>query len=61
MLAAKGITTRDDLADLAADELAEMTGMDEERAKTLIMAARAPLVRAEAERQTGDAASEARR
>ena len=32
---------RSDLADLAVDELAEMTGMDPEKAKTLIMAARA--------------------
>jgi N utilization substance protein A len=40
-LAAQGVKTRDDLADLAVDELAEMTGMEEERAKELIMAARA--------------------
>jgi len=40
-LAARGIKTRDDLADLAVDELSEMTGMEEERAKGLIMAARA--------------------
>ena len=40
-LAAKGVKTRDDLADLAVDELSEMTGIDEERAKSLIMAARA--------------------
>ena len=40
-LAAKGVKTRDDLADLAVDELSEMTGMDAEKAKTLIMAARA--------------------
>jgi N utilization substance protein A len=40
-LAEKGIKTRDDLADLAVDELSEMTGMDEESAKKLIMAARA--------------------
>ena len=33
--------TRDDLAELAVDELTEMTGIDDERAKTLIMAARA--------------------
>jgi N utilization substance protein A len=31
---------RDDLADLAVDELTEMTGMDDERARTLIMKAR---------------------
>jgi N utilization substance protein A len=40
-LAEAGIATRDDLADLAVDELSEMTGVDEERAKTLIMTARA--------------------
>ncbi|HLE65684.1 MAG TPA: transcription termination factor NusA [Burkholderiales bacterium] len=40
-LAAQGVKTRDDLADLAVDELSELTGMDGERAKGLIMAARA--------------------
>src|SRR5919112_949293 len=35
------VKTRDDLADLAVDELAEMTGLEAERAKKLIMAARA--------------------
>ena len=40
-LAKGGIKTRDDLADLAVDELGEMTGIDDERAKKLIMAARA--------------------
>ena len=40
-LAEGGIKTRDDLADLAVDELSELTGVEEERAKTLIMAARA--------------------
>src|SRR6185312_10483032 len=40
-LAKGGIKTRDDLADLAVDELSELTGMDEEQAKKLIMAARA--------------------
>ncbi|MGH8707185.1 MAG: transcription termination factor NusA [Burkholderiales bacterium] len=40
-LAEGGVKTRDDLADLAVDELSEMTGIDDERAKTLIMAARA--------------------
>ncbi len=34
------IHTRDDLADLAVDELTEMTSIDEEQAKTLIMKAR---------------------
>ena len=40
-LAEGGIKTRDDLADLAVDELSELTGIDDERAKGLIMAARA--------------------
>ena len=40
-LAAKDVNTRDDLAELAVDELTEMTGIDDERAKRLIMAARA--------------------
>jgi len=40
-LAAQGVKTRDDLADLAVDELSELTGMDAERAKGLIIAARA--------------------
>ncbi|MCL4763724.1 MAG: transcription termination/antitermination protein NusA, partial [Burkholderiales bacterium] len=40
-LASKGITTRDALADLAVDELTELTGMPAERAQDLIMKARA--------------------
>jgi N utilization substance protein A len=40
-LAANGITTRDALADLATDELTEMTGIASERAVDLIMKARA--------------------
>jgi len=40
-LADNSIRTRDDLGELAVDELTEMTGIDDERAKTLIMAARA--------------------
>ena len=40
-LAENSIRTRDDLGELAVDELTEMTGIDDERAKTLIMAARA--------------------
>ena len=40
-LAGAGVPTRDDLADLATDELIEMTGIDSERAAGLIMAARA--------------------
>jgi len=42
LLAAKGVHTTEDLADLAVDDLVEMTEMDEERAKQLIMTARAP-------------------
>ena len=40
-LAAHGITTRDALADLAGDELVELTGMDASKAQDLIMKARA--------------------
>lgn len=39
-LADGGIHTRDELADLAVDELTEMTGLDDEAAKALIMKAR---------------------
>ena len=39
-LAEGGIHTRDDLADLAVDELTEMTGVEEAAAKALIMKAR---------------------
>jgi N utilization substance protein A len=42
VLATNKIVTVDDLAELAVDELVELSGMDEERAKVLIMAARAP-------------------
>ena len=41
VLAQKGIVTRDDLAELAVDDLLELSGMDKERAGKLIMAARA--------------------
>jgi N utilization substance protein A len=40
-LARGGICTRDDLADLAVDELVDMTGIDTERATQLITTARA--------------------
>lgn len=40
-LAGQGIRTRDDLGELAVDELVELTGVSEERAKKLIMGARA--------------------
>jgi N utilization substance protein A len=39
-LARKGVKTREDLADLAVDELVEMGGVDEKKAATLIMDAR---------------------
>jgi transcription termination/antitermination protein NusA len=42
LLASKGISTQEELADFAADDLVEMAGLDSERAKELIMAARAP-------------------
>ncbi|MFN8753319.1 MAG: helix-hairpin-helix domain-containing protein, partial [Betaproteobacteria bacterium] len=42
VLAAKGIHTQEDLADLAVDDLVELTQMDAERAKQLILTARAP-------------------
>jgi len=41
-LSAQGVKSAEDLADLAVDDLVEMTSMDEERAKQLIMTARAP-------------------
>ncbi|MCM8595842.1 transcription termination factor NusA [Accumulibacter sp.] len=40
-LAGNGVKTRDELADLAVDELTEMTGIDEQRARQLITKARA--------------------
>jgi N utilization substance protein A len=40
-LGGNGVKTREDLAELAVDELTEMTGIDEERAKELILKARA--------------------
>ena len=42
LLAEKGVTTKEGLADLAMDDLVEMTGIDAEHAKQLIMTARAP-------------------
>ena len=41
-LAAMGVATMEDLAELAVDDLMEIDGMDEERAGQLIMTARAP-------------------
>ncbi|OGA40833.1 MAG: transcription termination/antitermination protein NusA [Betaproteobacteria bacterium RIFCSPLOWO2_12_FULL_62_13] len=42
LLASKGVGTQEELADYAADDLVELAGLDAERAKELIMAARAP-------------------
>ncbi len=39
-LAEAGVRTRDDLADLATDDLTELCAIDDERAKALIMKAR---------------------
>ena len=39
-LVGKGVASLDDLGELATEELVEMTGIDEERAKKLIMSAR---------------------
>ena len=47
LFTAKGIRNGGDLADLAVDELVELTGIDEERAKALIMTARAPMLAGE--------------
>ena len=40
ILAEGGIQTRDDLADLAVDELTELTGLEDAQARELIMKAR---------------------
>jgi N utilization substance protein A len=42
LLASKGVPTQEALADFATDDLVELTGFNNERAKQLIMAARAP-------------------
>jgi N utilization substance protein A len=42
ILASRGVTTMEDLAEQAVDDLMEIDGMDEERAAKLIMTARAP-------------------
>jgi N utilization substance protein A len=41
-LAANGIITQEDLAEMSTDELVDITGLDEEKAADLIMKARAP-------------------
>jgi len=42
LLASKGIVSMEDLAELAVDELLDLVKVDEEKAKNLIMTARAP-------------------
>ena len=42
LLASKGVVSMEDLAELAADELLDLVKVDEEKAKHLIMTARAP-------------------
>jgi len=42
LMASKGIVTMEDLAELSVDELLDIIKIDEEKAKTLIMTARAP-------------------
>jgi transcription termination/antitermination protein NusA len=58
-LEAGGVHTRDDLADLAVDELVELTGMDGEAAKTTIMKAREHWFAAEAAAQENAAEANA--
>ena len=41
-LAAKGVVTMEDLAEQAVDDIADIEGLDEEKAGALIMQARAP-------------------
>ncbi len=55
LLASKGICTMEDLAEQAADEVAEIEGIDEEQAAKLILTARAPwFAEAEAEEQASE-------
>jgi transcription termination/antitermination protein NusA len=42
LLAAKGVSTQEELADQGTEDLVELTGLESERAKQLIMSARAP-------------------
>jgi N utilization substance protein A len=56
-LAQNGVITRDALADLATDELTEMTGISDERAVDLIMKARAHWFEPQAEAAAATSAS----
>ena len=55
-LADAKVFTRDDLADLGVDELIDIAGLDEERAKDLIMKARAHWFASEEQAEAGGAA-----
>ena len=55
-LAAKGVVTMEDLAELAVDDLLEIEEMEAERAAELIMTARAPWF--EEEPETGESVAE---
>ena len=60
-LGEKGVKTRDDLADLAGDELVELLGtdaMDEEAANEIIMSARAHWFEDEAGAAPAEAAAD---
>ncbi|MGD8207789.1 MAG: helix-hairpin-helix domain-containing protein, partial [Thiohalocapsa sp.] len=48
-LAARGVTTMEELAEQAVDDLIDIEGLDEERAGQLIMTARAPWFETEQE------------
>jgi len=52
-LAAIGVSTMEDLADLSVDELMEIEGMENERAGKLIMTARIPWFESETEAEAG--------
>ncbi|HEX9811916.1 MAG TPA: transcription termination factor NusA [Burkholderiales bacterium] len=55
LLASSGIKTREELAEQSVDELLDVEGMTEERAKELIMTARAPWFEAAAAAEGGQA------
>jgi N utilization substance protein A len=48
-LASRGVVTREDLAEQSVDDLLDLAGMDNERAASLIMTARAPWFENEAQ------------
>ena len=60
LLAAKGVVTREDLAEQSVDELLEIEGMEEERAGELIMKARAHWFEDEEQARASPGASEAK-